>query len=172
VFTNHQIDIASLPKLEEVKLEGISTRYYFILLFNTITIYLVFIGIFIFLKLKVVADSFIHTVFWYIILGLLLASIFQCVIYKLGLKKRRYALREKDIIYSHGYFFNDTTTLPLNRIQHIEISISFIAKKLGLATLKVYSAGESGGDIIIKGLPKAIADSQYAYLTQLLNERV
>ena len=94
------------------------------------------------------------------------------IIYKLGFKKRKYALREKDIIYSSGYIVNNTTTLPLNRIQHLEITRSFMARRLGLATLKIYSAGESGGDIAIKGLLNAIAEKQYAHLTSVLNDRV
>jgi membrane protein YdbS with pleckstrin-like domain len=47
-----------------------------------------------------------------------------------------------------------------------------LARKLGLSTLKIYSAGESGGDIAIKGLPKDVAETQYAFLTKVINERL
>ena len=96
----------------------------------------------------------------------------QGIIYYLGFKKRGFALREKDICYSHGYLVNKTLALPYNRIQHIEIARSFMARKLGLASLKIYSAGESGGDMVIHGLPKALAESQYTFLTKIINEQL
>jgi membrane protein YdbS with pleckstrin-like domain len=94
------------------------------------------------------------------------------LIYYLGFRKRAYAMREKDICYTHGYIISKTIALPYNRVQHIEISRSFIARKLGLSTLKIYSAGESGSDLVIHGLPEKIAEAQYAFLTQVINERL
>ncbi|MCC1485351.1 PH domain-containing protein [Winogradskyella immobilis] len=172
MFTNSQIDITTLPKLEDLKLEPISPKYFTIIIINVLVTYLSFIGALVVLKYFIEDDDGFHSVFWYIIVVLILASISQMIIYKLGFKKRKYALREKDIIYSSGYIVNNTTTLPLNRIQHLEITRSFMARRLGLATLKIYSAGESGGDIAIKGLPNAIAEKQYAHLTSVLNDRV
>ena len=172
MFTNSQIDITALPKLEDLELEPISPKYFTIIIINVLVTYLSFIGALIALKYFIKDDDGYHTVFWYILTTLILASIFQMIIYKLGFKKRKYALREKDIIYSSGYIVNNTTTLPLNRIQHLEIKRSFMARRLGLATLKIYPAGESGGDIAIKGLLNTIAEKQYAHLTSVLNDRV
>jgi membrane protein YdbS with pleckstrin-like domain len=93
-------------------------------------------------------------------------------IYYLGFKNRKYAIREQDMTYTQGYIVTKMVTLPYNRIQHLEIRRSFLSRKLGLSTLKIYSAGESGGDLSIKGLPKDVAERQYAYLTQIINERV
>jgi len=171
-FTNNQIDIASLPKMEDLKLESIAPSYFRILLFNSLIPYLFIIGCSIALKFFAETDSFINTSFWYVILILMISFSIQIFIFRLGFKKRLYALREKDIIYSHGYFINETTTLPFNRIQHLEISRTFLERKIGLSTLKIYSAGESGGDISIKGLPKSVADAQYAFLTKILNDRL
>lgn len=173
MFTNHQIDVTSLPRIEDVELEPISPKYFKVILFNTIIAYLSFIVALICMKFFIEdSDDGFHTASWYIIAVLIIVCLFQITIYKLGFKKRKYGLREQDVIYSSGYLYNNTTTLPLNRIQHIEIKVSFIARKLGLATLKIYSAGESGGDIAIKGLPKTIANAKYAYLTKVLNDRV
>ncbi|WP_339755634.1 PH domain-containing protein [uncultured Winogradskyella sp.] len=171
-FTNNQIDIAMLPKVEDVILESISPKYFRILIFNTVILYALFIASITILSTFVDSDSFLSHVFWYLTSILIISCLIQIFIYKLGFKKRKYALREQDIIYSHGFFNNETTTLPFNRIQHIEISRTFIERKIGLSTLKIFSAGESGGDISIKGLPRSIADAQYAFLTKILNDRL
>lgn len=171
MFNNNQIDTDSLPKIEALDFKLISKNYFKIILLNLALSYGVIISLMFTLK-QFIKNTFFHTNFWYFIIVLIILFLIQLFFYKLGFKKRKYALREKDITFSHGYLSNSTTTLPFNRIQHLEISRTFIARKLGLSTLKIYSAGESGGDIIIKGLPKNIADSQYAFLTHILNERV
>jgi membrane protein YdbS with pleckstrin-like domain len=171
-FSNDQIDIAALPQVEAVKLEPISPKYFQILVFNSIIPFAVFALAITILRLFVDSDHLIIQIYWYIISVLIVLSFGQIFIFKLGFKKRKYALREQDIIYAHGFFINETTTLPFNRIQHIEVSRSFLERRIGLSTLKIFSAGESGGDISIKGLPKSVADAQYAFLTNILNERL
>lgn len=170
-FTNHQIQIEDLPKIENIEYKAVSKRYLTILFINAFLFFGAFIAAAIAIKIFAVNDSSFHDVFWYIISGIVLLLILQVVILKLGFKKRKYALREKDIIYSQGLFNNKTTSLPFNRIQHIEVSRGLLERKLNISTLKMYSAGESGGDISIKGLPKDVADAQYAFLTNIINER-
>lgn len=172
VFTNNQIDIDALPRFEGLKLEPIASRYFYIIVINTIFLYAGLAVVLSIVNAFADTDSFIKEMFWYILGFLVLACLFQTLIYRLGFKKRKYGLREKDIIYAHGYFVNQITTLPFNRIQHIEVARSFLARRFGLSTLKIYSAGESGGDMKISGLPKSVADAQYAFLTQILNERL
>jgi uncharacterized protein len=171
LFENNQIAIENLPKAEEQILQPISPKYFYIVIFNTLITYFILFGSFI--ALKVFAnDSGINQAIIYIAIALFVLCLLTLFISYLGFKKRKYAIREKDMTYSHGYLVNKTLTLPYNRIQHIEIARSFIARKLGLSTLKIYSAGESGGDLAIKGLPKAVAEKQYAFLTEIINERV
>jgi len=171
LFTNTQIEIETLPKVETLDFKPVSKSYFKIILFNLFATYgSIIAGLFI---IRAIAEKEkFYTIFWYIITVVLFLFVINFVLYKIGFKKRQYAIREKDITYSHGYLSNSTVTLPFNRIQHLEISRSFIARKLDLSTLKIYSAGESGGDLSIKGLPKDIADAQYAFLTSILNERV
>lgn len=170
MFTNSQIDIDTLPKFEAVNLQRISPKYFYILLINFSLIYAIALISLLVLKFYLKED-FLAPIFWYVFFGVLVFGIFNFIILKLGFSKRKYALREKDIMYSCGYFTNKTTTLPFNRIQHLEVSRSFLSRKFGLSTLKIYSAGESGGDISIAGLPKSVADTQYAFLTNIVNDR-
>jgi hypothetical protein len=172
MFTNHRIEIEALPKFETLKLEPISPRYFLIILANIIVTYGNVLVVLLVIHHFFSDDSdYLHQLFWFIFFVVAAIGIFNLGLLRLGFKKRKYALREKDIIYSSGYINNKTTTLPFNRIQHLEISRTFMARKLGLSTLKIYSAGESGGDIAIAGLPKDIADAQYTFLTDIVNER-
>lgn len=171
LFSNIQINVNTLPKSEDLKLNPISPKYFYIILFNISLIYIILIaallGLYFFAY-----DSGIHSVIWY---AISIVSIFYPIsiaLSYLGFKMKKYAIREKDMTYSHGYIVHKIITLPYNRIQHIEIARSFLARKFGLSTLKIYSAGQSGGDIAIKGLPRDVADAQYDFLTKIINERV
>ena len=172
MFSNDQVDLKTLPKVQELQLEPISPKYFIVLVLNSVLAYGTLTIAFTLLNSFVGSDSFIRVTYWYFISFAGLCCVFQILIFWLGFKKREFALREHDIIYAHGFFVYDMTTLPFNRIQHIEISRTFLERQLGLSTLKIYSAGESGGDLSIKGLTKSDADLQYAHLTKIVNERV
>ena len=171
MFTNNQINVGDLPKVEELQLESIHPKYLIILVINICS----FIGIAmggISLARYFSEDDSIIRVSGVSLLLIGLLGILVLTVYYLGFKNRKYAIREKDMTYTHGFIVKKQITLPYNRIQHLEIRRPFLARKLGLSTLKIYSAGESGGDLAIKGLPKDVAEQQYAYLTQIINERV
>ena len=76
MFTNSQIDITTLPKLEDLELEAISPKYFTIIIINVLVTYLSFIGALIALKYFIEDDDGFHSVFWYILLALIVASIF------------------------------------------------------------------------------------------------
>ena len=69
-----------------------------------------------------------------------------------GARLAGYALREHDIAYRHGVIFRKTVLLPLNRLQHAEVSSGPLQRRYGLASLKLYTAGASGVDLQIDGL--------------------
>jgi membrane protein YdbS with pleckstrin-like domain len=172
-FSNQQIQIDMLPKFENLNLEPIAPRYFLIILANIIITYgNILIVLFVTNHFFSDDPEYPAHLFWLFFGVVCFIGLCHLVLLRLGFNKRKYALREKDVIYSSGYIINKTMTLPFNRIQHIEISRSFMARKLGLSTLRIYSAGESGGDMTIAGLPKAVADAQYAFLTKIVNERV
>ncbi|WP_299128793.1 PH domain-containing protein [uncultured Winogradskyella sp.] len=171
LFSNIQIDVESLPKSDQLVLVPISHTYFKIIILNCIIAYAVLIGALSIFNIFS-EDYIINSLFWFL-LGFLVVLFFISLGFGyLSFKKRKYAFREEDITSSQGYLVHKIVTLPYNRIQHIEITRTFIARKLGLSTLKIYSAGESGGDVAIKGLPKAVAENQYAFLTKIINERL
>lgn len=171
MFTNTQIQTDTLPKFETIELKAISPKYKTIVLINVLIAHTLVFALLLLAKYFFKSDV-LSSYFWIILLILIIFCICQVVLTLLNFRTRKYGLREKDIMYSAGYITNKTTTLPFNRVQHIEISRSFLARKFNLSTLKIYSAGESGGDISIAGLPNDIAQKQYAFLIGILNERL
>lgn len=85
-----------------------------------------------------------------VVLILLFAWRFSIV--NLAFPKKGYLLREQDVSYRSGLLFYKMTTIPFNRIQHVEVSQGLIEKSIGLATLKVFTAGGSVSDQSIPGL--------------------
>ncbi|MCF2901787.1 PH domain-containing protein [Pseudoalteromonas sp. OFAV1] len=62
------------------------------------------------------------------------------------------AVREHDIAFKRGLIWQQVTLLPISRVQHTEIHRGPIERKLGLATLRLYSAGGMSADLHISGL--------------------
>lgn len=77
-----------------------------------------------------------------------------------------YALREHDISYRCGLFFKKSITQPILRIQHIELKRGPIERKIGLATLQVFSAGGVMHTFEIPGLPLSTAKSLRQFILQ------
>lgn len=104
--------------------------------------------------------------FIYLLLTLILVFVVGLYIVYKNYKSRGYALREEDLTYKHGWLFAETTTIPFNRIQHIELSENPLERKLKLAKLSIYTAGGSSSDLSLKGLAKSDAERIKAFLTE------
>jgi len=152
-FTNTQIHSETLPNIDDVVLKPISKHYIKIIVINSLLKYAVIFGLLtlakLFVKKEVIQDNF-----WYMFGLILVFCIFNFCIAMLAFSKRKYAIREHDVIYAQGLLIHTLTTVPISRIQHIEESRTWLARQFGLATLNIYSAGESGSDLSIKGLPQ------------------
>ncbi|MEY3369001.1 MAG: hypothetical protein RI973_2156, partial [Bacteroidota bacterium] len=89
----------------------------------------------------------------------------------LGWSRAGYALREHDILYRRGVYFHTETAIPFNRMQHCEITRGPIERAFDLATLKIYTAGTSGGDLAIEGLPVEEAQRIKEFITLKIGGR-
>ena len=63
-----------------------------------------------------------------------------------------YVVRDKDMVYRTGVLWRSVTAVPFNRIQHVETSNSPLDRRFSLSTLKLFTAGGTGGDLKIDGL--------------------
>ncbi len=86
--------------------------------------------------------------------------------------KKGYAVRDKDILYKSGVFWQTTTAIPFNRIQHVEKSSTPLDRKFRLATLQIFTAGGSGGDLKIHGLNTKIAEKLRTFILEKVGASV
>lgn len=168
MFTNQHIDINSLPNIDDVVLKPISKQYLKIIIFNKLLVYLALFTV-LFLARFIVDKEVIQSNFWYLFAVLLTICVINFVLALLAFSKRKYAIREHDLIYAQGLLIHSITTVPISRIQHIEESRSWLARQLNLATLKIFTAGESGSDLSIKGLPNEEAKQINDFLSTKVN---
>ena len=152
MFVNQQIEIHELPKIDSVTLKPISKEYFKIIIFNKLLMYIALFAVLFTAKWFVDKVAF-QDYFWMLFFVFLVAVFLNFILALLAFKKRKYAVREHDVIYAKGLLIQSVTTVPISRIQHVEESRSWLARQLHLATLKLYTAGESGSDLSIQGLP-------------------
>lgn len=156
-FTNNLIDLSQLPKFEEVSLKKLHPKYINVLLFNFLLLFVAAIGgfsILFFFK----RDAFSTSTWIGILIGILVFLGFIIFFSKLSLNKKGYAFREHDAIFKSGVISETTTIIPFNRVQHVALHQGFISRKLGLASIELFTAGGSSSDLEIPGL--LLADAQ------------
>ena len=156
-FSNNPIEIDQLPKFEEVQLKGLHPKYINVLLFNFLLLFVLIIGVFstLFYFKK---DAFSNSTWVLILVGILVFLAGLIVFTKLSFNKKGYAFREHDTIYKSGLISETTTIIPFNRVQHVALHQGFISRKLGLASIELFTAGGSSSDLEIPGL--LLADAQ------------
>lgn len=82
----------------------------------------------------------------------------------ISVPKMGYAVRDKDIVYKSGVFWHTVTAIPFNRIQHVEKSSTPLDRRFNIATLQLFTAGGSGGDLKIHGLPADTAEQLRVFI--------
>jgi membrane protein YdbS with pleckstrin-like domain len=82
----------------------------------------------------------------------------------ISVRRQGYVLRDKDILFRKGVIWRSVTAIPFNRIQHVETSSTPIDRKFTLATLQLFTAGGSGGDLAIGGLGKNVAEKLRVFI--------
>ena len=82
----------------------------------------------------------------------------------ISVRRQGYVVRDKDILFRKGVIWRSITAIPFNRIQHVETSSTPIDRKLDLATLQLFTAGGSGGDLKIDGLGTDVAEKLRVFI--------
>ena len=86
-----------------------------------------------------------------VIIGIVFALMVVTTV--LAVPRMGYALRRHDILFRKGLISRSVTAVPLNRIQHVELNRGPLERAFGLASLQVFTAGGSGSDLTVPGLP-------------------
>ena len=84
--------------------------------------------------------------------GIFLLALALVFLAKAYFRRRKFKIAEKNISYQEGILYQKETLVPFARIQHIEIDEGPIERFFNIATLSIYTAGDSGRDLKISGL--------------------
>jgi hypothetical protein len=144
--------VTSYPEITQTDFKSINKRYFKVIVIQTTLIFTVLFIAIVFMNYKDLFQWSEYSVWLYVMLSVVFMLILFLKI--IGFKKRKYAVREKDISYKKGVFFRSLTTVPFNRIQHIEIDQGPVARYFGLVALSVFTAGDSSDDLKVSGLLK------------------
>ena len=85
--------------------------------------------------------------------GIALALLAGWLIGGVRWSRTRFALDEAGLRIRRGLWWRSETLVPRSRVQHTDINRGPLDRKLGLATLKVYTAGTKLASVAIEGLP-------------------
>lgn len=88
----------------------------------------------------------------------------------ISVPKIGYALRNHDIAYKKGVIFYSVTTIPFDRIQHVETSRGPLDRRFGTSSLQLFTAGGSHGDLNIHGMDKDVAEHIRSFLLNRIDD--
>lgn len=151
MFENAEIPLESLPSVDDVSWQPMARSYLAELIVgHALTLGVVLAVAFGGTALGIIdaPASLRRGVALYAVVHLLVVAVWS----PLSMKYRGYALRQHDLLYRIGVLRRKLIAIPFNRIQHVETTSGVTERLFGLATLVVYTAGGSGGDLKIRGL--------------------
>ena len=150
-FSNQIVLPDLLAPLEVQEFKGLEDKYKLVKQIGSVLLLvLVLIGFFLiayFSSDNIPIEVLIGVPFIFVVLFVL-----NLVLVILGFPKKGYLLREQDVSYRSGLLIYKLTTIPFNRIQHVEVSQNLVEKSFGLSRVKVFTAGGSVSDLSIPGL--------------------
>lgn len=161
MFENAEIAIEQLPRADAVDWRPLDPKFRSMqqvavsLIFGIFAVPITIVSIFTEIPFAAAAGIWAN---WGILLAI---SLVWPVI---ALPKRGYVVRDKDLLFKKGVIWRSVTAVPFNRIQHVETSHSPLDRKFGLATLQLFTAGGTGGDLKIDGLAADVAEQLRVYI--------
>ncbi len=161
------IVVSSFPNILEVEFKYINRKYLKVILINITFVYLSLLAAVFFLEYKNILG--LEEVTFWLFLFITILFIYTIFIKIIGFKRRKFLVREKDISYKKGVFYKKITTVPFNRIQHVEIDQGPISRFFNLASLSVFTAGDSSDDLKVNGLLKDEAQQIKEYISNQID---
>lgn len=75
----------------------------------------------------------------------------------LSFERWGYAVREGELLITHGVIFRVITAIPLSRVQHVDVRQGPMEQWLQLSRIYVHTASGLGSDGVIPGLEMSVA---------------
>ncbi len=109
----------------------------------------------------------LHSRWWFLGAGVTAATtLWEAWLIPRQVRAMGYALGEDHLLWRKGIMFRRLSVVPYGRMQFVDTSQGPLARRLGIAEVKLHTASAST-DATINGLPVAEAE----HLRQLLSER-
>ncbi len=148
VFENHQLDC--LPQHQSIEFKPLANNA---LLHTQLSWLLFYVPLMAVLAAVCFFNqNFANAAQTPLMIGLPVILVVSLIFNIISVRLKGVAVRNHDIAYQKGVIWQQVTILPLSRIQHTEIHRGPIERKLGLASLRLYSAGGMSADLNISGL--------------------
>ena len=166
-FSNEQVFLSQLPDFDKLIYQPLEPSYQKVMYISKGITWLVLVIAVCF------AIYFLEEVqlFWFYFVGFLVVwALLSFGLVSKTFHSKSYALRNHDIIYKTGFISLETTLLPFNRVQHVEIQEGPLMRIFGLATIEIYTAGGSVSDLKISGLKKEKAESMKIFITKKITD--
>jgi len=162
IFHNAPIEVKELPKVEELAFTPIERAYLWVILAGWALWLLIPPVAFYFIAKSMESDLKLYIITaWLVLFGLLMVEGI------LSFFRMGYALREHDINFRKGFLFKSLTSIPFNRVQHVEVKQGPLESLLQLSSLRVYTAGGGSSDMAIRGLRPDTAKELRTFITQI-----
>jgi len=175
MFENPEISDDELPRASTVSWRGMDRQFLrFLLLQAGLTVVFLSIGILVLQQVFNVAFvdegiDFRPGILWLLVPVIATPGFAWPLI---SVPRKGYAVRAKDIVYKSGVFWHTVTAIPFNRIQHVEKSSTPLERRFGIATLQLFTAGGSGGDLKIHGLSTEVAEKLRFFILEKVGASV
>ena len=168
-FTNAVLIPENLPEVDSETFTGLNRKYLVVLFARILIVFLFLSGGF--AAFMILSDHNIpQSILFSIAAAILLIIIFVSVVTWLGFPRKGYLVREKDVSFQRGLITYKVTSVPLNRIQHVEVNQGVLAKILGLSSVNIYTAGGSSSDLSIPGITENEAQKLKSFLSGKISE--
>ena len=168
-FTNSVLLPEALPVIEKKDFNPLEKKY-LTLLFIRLFIFILIISGSLVAFLLFGNEEIPKLVTILIIAVISIVFIWSAGITYLGFPRKGYLVRENDISFQKGLIVYKLTTVPFNRIQHVEVTQGVLAKAFKLSSIKLFTAGGNASDLSIPGLGEETAQQLKEFLSEKISE--
>lgn len=168
-FNNPIVLPEDLPEVDSKKFNGLDRKYLTLMYIRIAIFFLLMSGI-LSAVLLLAEDAPIKLIGISGGSAIVLIILFSYIVSALGFSRKGYLVREQDISFQRGLITYKLTTVPFNRIQHVEVNQGILAKMFRLSSVKLYTAGGNASDLSIPGLPVSDAQKLKAFLSDKISE--
>ncbi len=166
IFHNEEIELSKLPQCDTIDFQPLLRRYKKLQNIQTVIFFIAFlVGGFVFYKF----NDFPGLFFIIFISALTVFTASKLILIQLGFPHKGFAIRVHDVHYKTGFINRKVITIPINRIQHMEIRQGVVSRMLKLAKLKLFTAGDSSSDLSLRGISPETAQQLKELLTEKIN---